>query len=477
MSPVKNSSEKFILGTFRVAIYVRVSTQEQAKEGFSIPAQLESLRAFCKSQGWEITEEYIEEGKSAKDLDRPKMQEMMKAIKKKKFDLVLVYRLDRLTRSVSDLYDLLSFFEDYNVKFRSATEVYDTTTAMGRLFLTLVAALAQWERENLAERVRFGIEQMIDEGKRPGGHSPYGYKFKKNFECEIIEEEAKWVRKIFEWYSEGFGYRKISDRLNELKVKPRIARAWSHNTIFTMLKNDMYIGIYRWGDKVIYNNHPPIISNSLFTKVQNKLKSHNRDMSRQGKFPLTGILKCGNCEGYPLTGLYDNRDKKMYYRCFSCNRSTDGKKIMELLLDEIEKLITSKDYFLKKVVKNYQSHFHIDIDELAKKLEKITQQKEKWYSLFMDDENPIPKQTLYDKINDLNKQEEEIQSLLQEAEIEEETPEEKYNKLKKVKDIHLVFYQADSFEQKELLHSIFETLTIYREKGRGKPITLEYKLL
>lgn len=459
----------------RVAIYVRVSTQEQAKEGFSIPGQLESLRAFCKSQNWEIVEEYKEEGKSAKDLERPKMQEMMRDIKRDKIDLVLVYRLDRLTRSVLDLYQLLNYFDENGVKFRSATEVYDTTTAMGRLFITLVAALAQWERENLAERVKFGIHQMIDEGKRPGGHSPYGYKFKKNFECEIIKEEAKWVKKIFEWYVDGFGYRKIADRLNELKVKPRIAKEWNHNTVYGMLRNDIYLGVYRWGDKIIHNNHPSIISNSLFLKVQKKLKSNHKSLARKGKFPLTGILQCGHCKE-PMSGLFDNREQKIYYRCFSCNRATDGKKITDLLLDEIERLITSKDYFLNQIDKNYEPPT-VNVNEVRKELEKINQQKEKWYSLFLDeDNNPIPKETLYQKINELNQVEDDLKIILQEAEIEEETPEEKYNKLIRIKNIRLVYNECDVFEQKELLHSIFKELLLFRDKGRNKPITLKYHL-
>ncbi|MBS4191785.1 recombinase family protein [Bacillus sp. FJAT-49705] len=458
----------------KVAIYVRVSTQEQAKEGFSIPAQIESLRAFCKSQSWEIVEEYKEEGKSAKDLDRPKMKKMMSDIKKRKFDLVLVHKLDRLTRSVSDLYELLEYFEKYDVKFRSSTEQYDTTTALGKLFITLVASLAQWERENLAERVKFGIHQMIEEGKRPGGHSPYGYKFEKNFECEIIEEEAKWVKKIFDWYVDGFGYRKISDRLNELKIKPRIANEWNHNTVYGMLRNDIYIGVYRWGEKVVYNNHPAVVSNSLFAKAQQKIKSNHKNLARKGKFPLTGILECGHCNK-PMSGLFDKRDNKTYYRCFNCNRSTDGKKITDLLLDEIEKLITSKDYFLKQIDKNYQPQA-INVKEVKKKLEVINQQKEKWYSLFLDERNPIPKETLYSKINELNDQEEELKNILLEAEIEEESPEEKYKKLSRIKDIHFVYNEADPFEQKELLQSIFECLTIKRAVGRNMPITLNYKL-
>ena len=461
----------------KVATYVRVSTDEQAKEGFSIPAQRERLRAFCESQGWEIVEEYIEEGWSAKDLDRPQMQRLLKDIKKGHIDIVLVYRLDRLTRSVLDLYLLLQTFEKYNVAFRSATEVYDTSTAMGRLFITLVAALAQWERENLAERVKFGIEQMIDEGKKPGGHSPYGYKFDKDFNCTIIEDEANVVRMIYRMYCDGYGYRSIADRLNELGIKPRIAKEWNHNSVRDILTNDIYIGTYRWGNKVVLNNHPPIISETLFRKVQKEKEKRRVDRTRVGKFLLTGLLYCGNCGEHKMQGSFDKREQKTYYRCTKCHRITNEKNILEPLLDEIQLLITSKEYFMSKFSDQYDQKEEVDVSALKKELEKIKRQKEKWYDLYMDDRNPIPKEELFTKINELNKKEEEIYSKLSEVEPEDKEPvEEKYNRLSKMIDFKQQFEQANDFTKKELLFSIFEKIVIYREKGKLKKITLDYTL-
>jgi len=461
----------------KVAIYVRVSTDEQAKEGFSIPAQKERLRSFCESQGWEIVHEYIEEGWSAKDLERPQMKQLLKDIKKGNIDIVLVYRLDRLTRSVLDLYLLLQTFEKYNVAFRSATEVYDTSTAMGRLFITLVAALAQWERENLAERVRFGIEQMIDEGKKPGGHSPYGYKFDKNFNCTIIEDEANIVRMIYQLYCDGFGYRSIADRLNELGVKPRIAKEWNHISVRDILTNDIYIGTYRWGDKVIHNNHTPIISETLFRKAQKAKDKRAVDRKRVGKFLLTGLLHCGNCNENKMQGLYDKRDGKTYYRCTKCNRITNEKNILEPLLDEIQLLITSKEYFMSKFSDQYDQQEVIDVSALKKELEKIKRQKEKWYDLYMDEDNPIPKEDLFARINELNEKEKEIYEILNELEDkDEESIEEKYDRLSQMSDFKKQFELADDFTKKELLFSIFEKIVIYREKGKLKKITLEYTL-
>ncbi|WP_044736366.1 recombinase family protein [Geobacillus kaustophilus] len=461
----------------KVAIYVRVSTEEQAKEGFSIPAQRERLRAFCTSQGWEIVQEYIEEGWSAKDLERPQMQRLLKDIKKGNIDIVLVYRLDRLTRSVLDLYLLLQTFEKYNVAFRSATEVYDTSTAMGRLFITLVAALAQWERENLAERVKFGIEQMIDEGKKPGGHSPYGYKFDKDFNCTIIEDEANVVRMIYRMYCDGYGYHSIAKRLNELGIKPRIAKEWNRNSIRDILTNDIYIGVYRWGSKAVYNNHPPIISEALFRKAQKEREKKKVDRTRVGKFLLTGLLHCGNCGEHKMQGSFDKREQKIYYRCTKCNRITNEKNILEPLLDEIQLLITSKEYFMSKFANRYNEQESADISVLTKELEKIKRQKEKWYDLYMDENNPIPKEDLFAKINELNKREEEIYQKLSEVEPEEQEPvEEKYNRLSAMADFKEQFNQANDFTKKELLFSIFEKIVISREKGKLKKLTIDYTL-
>lgn len=458
----------------RVALYVRVSTDEQAKEGFSIPAQKERLRAFCQSQGWDIVNEYIEEGFSAKDTNRPKMQTMLKDIKKGTCDMVLVYKLDRLTRSVLDLYNLLQVFDSNNVSFRSSTEVYDTSTAMGRLFITLVAALAQWERENLAERVIFGMEQMIDEGKKPGGHSPYGYSFDKDFNCTIIEHEAEMVKYIFKLYMDGFGFHSIKNRLNELNIKPRLALEWNHNTIRDILMNDMYIGTYRWGRKVIHDHHEAIIQNEVFNSVSKLLASKTANHPRKGKFPLTGILKCGNCEMYPIQGYYDKRDQKTYYRCMSCNRMTDSRKILEPLFEELEKLITSKDYFLS-LFKD-ESEPAIDQSKIKIELEKLKSQKEKWYDVFMDENNPIPKETLFEKINQINIKESQLEELLDEQVEYGESPEEKYNRIKLLSDFKHQYDSANDFQKKELLSSIFESVVLYRPKGKLQQLRVEFTI-
>jgi site-specific DNA recombinase len=278
-------------------------------------------------------------------------------------------------------------------------------------------------------------------------------------------------------YCDGFGYRSIADRLNELEVMPRIALKWNHNSIRDILMNDLYIGTYRWGDIVKENNHTPIISETLFKKAQKTIKGRALDRHRVGKFVLTGLLKCGHCHENPMQGFYDKRDEKTYYRCLKCNRITHDKNLLEAIVNEIHRLITSKDYFISKVEHQLQDSDTVNVPDLLKDLEKIKAQKEKWYDVFADPDNPIPKETLFQRINALNEKENDLQTILNEAaDIDEESIDDKFHRMEQLKDFKYQFERAEDFRKKELLLSIFESIIMYRDKGKFKPITLDYYL-
>jgi site-specific DNA recombinase len=294
----------------KVAAYIRVSTDEQAQEGYSIPAQRNRLEAYAISQGWEIVQYYVDEGISAKDMNRPELQRMIKGVKEGFFDCVLVYKLDRLTRSVLDLYQLLETFEKYNVKFKSATEVYDTTTAIGRLFITLVAALAQWERENLGERVRMGMQQKAKEGKWTVSIPPIGYNAINDSNLEINHQEASIVKEIFSLYLSGAGMWGIARSLNERGLHTKHGKTWSQNTISYILKNPIYKGTTRYNYRVNQEQYfevdgfvPPIISEEEFNMVQQIIESKSNLHPRQAssKFIFSKVLKCARC-GTTLIG-------------------------------------------------------------------------------------------------------------------------------------------------------------------------------
>lgn len=241
-----------------VGIYVRVSTEEQAKEGFSISAQREKLKAFCKVQDWNEYRFYVDEGISAKDMNRPQLQLMLDHIKKGVVDVVLVYRLDRLTRSIIDLYKLLDIFDNNNCKFKSATEMYDTTTATGRMFISLVALMAQWERENLGERVRMGQIEKARQGKY-SAKAPFGFDKDKNDKLVINEDEKQIVDDMVEKIKQGYSIRQLADYLDNSGFPPIRGYKWHIASILTILKNPALYGATKWRDEIIENTHEGIL--------------------------------------------------------------------------------------------------------------------------------------------------------------------------------------------------------------------------
>lgn len=315
----------------KTAIYVRVSTEEQVREGYSLAAQEERLRAYALSQDWEVIKLYKDEGRSAKDLERPELQKMMEDIKSGLIDVVLVYRLDRLTRSVLDLYKLLETFDKYDVKFKSATEVYDTTTATGRLFITLVAALAQWERENLAERVKMGMLKKATLGEWSGGTSPYGYEYKEN-KFAVVPKEKNLVKKMFTM-ARTMGMDRIARELNKQGYRTRKNAEFAGFTVQYIVTNPFYIGKMRFNneryqfrksldEQQLFDSEiiEPIIDETEFWDLQRILegRKENKGRGKTGGYYFTSILKCAKCGG-PMTGTVYGSTK--YYRC---QRKTKG---------------------------------------------------------------------------------------------------------------------------------------------------------
>ncbi|QOS98153.1 recombinase family protein [Brevibacterium sp. JNUCC-42] len=398
----------------RVAIYSRVSTDEQAQEGFSIPAQKDKLTAFVHSQDWDIFDYYIDEGVSGKDIDRPELQRLLSDVKNRKIDIVLVYRLDRLTRSVLDLYKLLQEFDKHEVKFKSATEIYDTTTAIGRLFITLVAALAQWERENLGERVRFGMEQMIKEGRRPGGPIPYGY----NQDGELIPEEATILRRIRQLYLGGEGYWSIARKLNAEGVLKRNVK-WSSFSIYYVLENPYYAGQIRWGGKktngkyatrkkeerveciIHQGDHEAVFSLEEYQECIDYMKK--RQFYSQPKSPnywFSGVLRCGRC-GSSMSGKTLKRKSAdgsdLIHINYFCAQRQQGqgcdmpmfrqRLVEELIMDHLAQVKIDHKNVKKLAKESTKKKTQLDItkNDLEKQLLKIADRKKKWQYAYVEE--------------------------------------------------------------------------------------------
>ncbi|PFE05081.1 recombinase [Bacillus cereus] len=463
----------------RCAIYARVSTEEQALEGYSISAQKKKLKSYCDAQDWDVVGYYVDEGISAKNTNRPELKRMIEHIEKGLIDCVLVYRLDRLTRSVLDLYTLLDVFEKHDCKFKSATEVYDTTTAIGRLFITIIAALAQWERENIGERVRVGQQEKVRQGKYTSGRKPYGYSVDhKKGTLKIIEEEAKVVRSIFNDYLKGYSAMRISKKLNTLGTPGR--DYWNEKAIMYILENPLYIGTLRWRKETehyfeVPDSVPTIIEQEIFDNVQ-KLRESRRDShprSQYGSYIFSGIIKCPRCGG-PLVGNYVKAKKQdgtvtkyKHYFCRGrrlnvCNMgSMSERKLEKIIIPHILSFyVDATEEISDEEVTIGNSNIEDEITQIKNELKVIEKRRKKWQYAWANDHLKD------EEFTELMQEENEREKSLTEALYKLKPAENKKlntEELKSIlKDIKLNWSNLNDEEKKMFMQIILKKIVVER---------------
>lgn len=269
------------------AIYIRVSTDAQREEGYSIDAQKEMLTAYCVSKAIKNYEYYIDGGFTGSNLERPELKRMIKDIERDKVSCVIVYKLDRLSRSQKDtLYLIEDVFNPHNVDFVSLNESMDTSTPLGRLMLGILSAFAQLERENIKERTRMGMKERVKAGYwRGGGRVPFGYDYDAENGILVPNSDAELVKKTYELYLKGYSTNAIA-RILGLGYE-KLARQ-----ILTRKSNAGYI-IYK-GEEFL-GKHQPIISLETYEKTMQAMAERSGDRRSDGGYLLTGLLRCGNC--------------------------------------------------------------------------------------------------------------------------------------------------------------------------------------
>ena len=273
----------------KTAIYIRVSTEEQVKDGFSIHAQKDKLTKYAEVNDWDIIDYYIDDGISGKNLyERPQIKRLLIDIEKGLINNILVYKLDRLTRSVKDLIYLIEYFNKYECTFNSCTEHIDTSNAVGRMFIKIIGLFAEFERENLAERITLGYEQKTREGNYTNCNGVYGYDYINGKGILRVNRlEAQYVKKIYELYLEGNSMLGIAKILEENNIKTKRGGKWRQSTISSILNNPLYIGIVRYGVlkkngfNVLSNKIKPIISKQLFYNVNELINNRHRISSKK----------------------------------------------------------------------------------------------------------------------------------------------------------------------------------------------------
>ncbi len=269
----------------KVAIYVRVSTEEQAKEGFSLDAQTEALTAYCETFDLEIAQIYREDGHSGRNTNRPEYRRMMSEINS--WDSILVLKMDRIHRNSRNFLEMMDILEKKNKGFISKNEKFDTKTAMGRFFMQLIQSIAQLESEQIGERTKDGMRQkaeMLDKGddeKRTMGFTPpFGYCI-RNGELSDVESEQSIVRSMFDQYRSGESMDSICYSLNREGSLTRKGNPWNKYNLRNILHNPVYAGYMRWEDILIKHNASIVVSPEEFNDIQDRMAAKVRDPKKR----------------------------------------------------------------------------------------------------------------------------------------------------------------------------------------------------
>ena len=359
------------------AIYCRVSTEDQVREGYSLGEQLEKLKDLCKFRNYKVYGVYEDAGISAKDMDhRPEFKKMLEDVKNKKVNAIVSYKLDSLTRSVRDLETLISELEKYDCSLECAMDDINTSTANGRFFVRMLTVLSQLEIERVSERTKFGLVGAIKDGHIPV-RKTLGF-MRDNKKLIINPNESDIVLRIFDLYLKGNSYQRIANIFNKENV---LNKKWYDTTILKILSNPLYKGDYisggRTGTPVLYEGVvEPIVSKKMWEECQVQTRKNTRNYTRRNDYIFFQKIMCSKCHRImACKAPGESKKKYIYYKCDMCKTSINENKLTTLLVDEIASIIeydiTVKKFFaplLKHKVENANELLTKEINSLKEKL-------------------------------------------------------------------------------------------------------------
>jgi site-specific DNA recombinase len=389
----------------RCAIYTRKSTEEGLDQDFNtLDAQREAAESYIKSQkheGWEcLAENYDDGGFSGGNLDRPALRRLMADIETGKIDCVVVYKVDRLSRSLLDFARIMEIFERHRVAFVSVTQQFNTATSMGRLVLNVLLSFAQFEREIIGERIRDKIAAQRRKGKWSGGTPVLGYEVDRSNRSPklvVSRDEAKRVAKIFDLYLElGSMFPVLQDLeargwLNKTwttsKGVVRGGRPFDKSSLYALLTNPIYIGKIRHKSAMYTGEHEPIVKPEVFEAVQARLRKNGRtagsEIRSRHTTLLRGLLYCKACGRVMVHTFTDKGPKR--YRYYTCTLAIHGGRgkcpsgslpaaeIERLVVDQVQRIST--DPALRAEVLR-QAQAHVDAELTSRTQEQRNLQRE-----------------------------------------------------------------------------------------------------
>ncbi len=310
-----------------VAFYLRRSLDDDEMQRHSLGAQEDILKASAESQfgRYMLIDKYVDSASGTK-LDRPELQRMMRDARAGKFNTIFVYRVDRFSRNVKDLNNLVGDLDEWGVALKSATEPFDTSTISGRMMLQILASFAEFEHATIIERTRAGMRRKARKGEWPGGQVPYGYRLVTDVGLVPDDVEAPVVAELYRLYAvERFGGVNVAKELNRRGFRTRSGKRWHNKAVIDLLRRPIYAGLIRWGGVEQEGLHEAIVDVARWQAAQEILKARGEDLtirlSNRSTFLLTGAIYCSLCGG-KMVGLSGRKNgkKHCYYGCTTRQR-------------------------------------------------------------------------------------------------------------------------------------------------------------
>lgn len=272
--------------SLQAAVYARTSSKSR-QHGYSLDEQVKRSINRCQSLGWEVVFVYRDEAESGKDTDRPMFQEMRSTARKRVFDVIVFWKLDRFSRSLMHAVQLEAELREHDVYLYSVTEQIDTTSATGRFNFRNLASAAEFERDMIKQRTRIGINGLAEDRKWPNSNPPLGYTLTSNNRLSIDDEERDLVITIFDMYVEERSMPEVASQLNQQGVRTAEDGEWTPRAVGDILRNDIYRGIYELGDVTEHVPEYQIIDDEMFERVREIRMRFQKDTASRPSMPTS----------------------------------------------------------------------------------------------------------------------------------------------------------------------------------------------
>ncbi|MEC0092471.1 recombinase family protein [Paenibacillus macquariensis] len=468
--------------------YIRVSTEEQAEKGNSLFEQQERAVAYCKAMGWDEPILFIDDGYSAKNINRPELTKLLERVKTESCGIVITTKLDRLSRKLFDILKLNEYFNKYNFNYVSATEGFDTSTPAGRLVLQMLGMVAEFERERISENVRNNMMSIANNTKKVISRPCFGYDVIEG-ELVINIEESLIIKKMAAWTLEGEGARSIVKRLNLVeKVTTKEGNQWHDKVLRELLQREtlkgdfIYNKTYKKDNKVIKrpeeewirieDHHEPILDAETFEMIGQLFQGRKfigRHVS-DDRYLLSGLVICGHCKSKMNGKMNKNFSKRLGKENIHYQYLCDGylKKsicyhhfahrdtIENIIIEELKDLATmsSGSPRLISVVKNNS----VDKEEIKNNLDKLDKKIQKQIEAYNED--LITKHDLKLAADTANTEREYLKNLLQAS--EEKIAEQREKELR-VKANHYLnaILSGDRLKMKQTIRQMIHSIEVF----------------